>query len=111
MEKIIYKTEKATLKYVEDEEITSIDYEIKLNDRGYFMSGDFMFNKEKSLKAYNCFNADGLISYCRTIVSEELGVKENWEKIARDFKSHGVEINSAEYEGSENQLAGGTIDI
>lgn len=102
MEKIIYENKDVVLKYVEDEDITSIDYEIILNDRGYFMAGDFIFNKEEVMKVYNCFDVDGLISYCRTIISKELGVKENWEKIARDFKSHGVVINADEYEGFDD---------
>lgn len=111
MEKIIYKTEKDTLKYVEDDDITSIEYELIIGEQGEFCGGDFIFDKEEALKKYNCFNVDGLVSYCKSILNNEMDIKENWKKIAKDFKSHGVEINADEYEGFGNQFAGGTIFI
>lgn len=110
MEIIIYKTGKATLKYVEEDDITSIDYEILVN-KDNFYGGDFIFDKEEALKKYNCFNVDGLVSYCKSILNNEMDIKENWKKIAKDFKSHGVKINADEYEGFDNQFVGGSIDI
>ncbi len=104
MEIMIYKSKNAELKYVEmeEDEITTIDYEDKLNDNGDLIGGDFIFEIDEALKAYGFTNVDELVTYCKQIINGDLDAKQMWKRIKDDFESHDIEVSPDEYEGGYN---------
>lgn len=104
MEIIIFCSDNATLKYVEmeEDEITTIEYEVELNDNGDYIGGDFIFEMDVALKAYGYTNLDELIAYCKQIIKGDKDAKQMWDKIKNDFESHGIEVSLDEYEGGDN---------
>ncbi len=107
MEKILFKSENATLKYVEEDDIedgviSTIDYEVELNDNGDYIGGDFIFEIDEALKAYGFANVDELIAYCKQIIKDNTDAKQMWDKIKNDFESHDIEVSPDEYEGGYN---------
>lgn len=102
METIIYEVENATLKYDEEDEFTSIDYEVETNDDGDFIGGNFLFEQDDALNAYGFSNNKELISYCKQLIKGSQDVEEMWHKIMDDFEAHGIDVSPDEYEGGSN---------
>ena len=107
MEITIYNSENATLKYVEDDDMedgvmSTIDYEVELNDNGDYIGGDFIFEMDDALKTYGFTNVDELIAYCKQIIKGDKDAKQMWNKIKNDFESHDIEVSPDEYEGGDN---------
>ena len=107
MKKIIFESEYATLKYeeiddMEDGIISTIDYEVELNDNGDFIGGGFIFEMDDALKAYGFTNAEDLIAYCKQIIKGGTDAKQMWNKIKDDFESHDIDVSPDEYEGGYN---------
>ena len=107
MEITIFSSDKATLKYVEmeEDEITTIDYEVQLNNNGDFIGGDFIFEMDDALKAYRFTNVDELIAYCKQIIKGDKDAKQMWNKIKNDFESYDIEVSPDEYEGGDNFMS------
>lgn len=107
MEKIIFSSDNATLKYgeiddMEDGAISTIDYEVELNDNRDYIGGDFIFEMDEALKAYGFTNVDELIAYCKQIIKDDTDAKQMWDKIKNDFESHDIEVSPDEYEVGYN---------
>lgn len=107
METILFSSDNATLKYVEEDDmeggvISTIDYEVELNDNGDYIGGDFIFEMDDALQAYGFTNVDELIAYCKQIINAGTDAKQMWDKIKNDFESHGIDVSPDEYEGGYN---------
>ncbi len=107
METILFSSDNATLKYVEEDDmeggvISTIDYEVELNDNGDYIGGDFIFEMDDALKAYGFTNVDELIAYCRQIIKGNTDAKQIWDKIKDDFEAHDIDVSRDEYEGGYN---------
>lgn len=107
METILFSSDRVTLKYVEDNDkedgvISTIDYEIELNDKGDYIGGDFIFEMDEALKAYGFTKIDELIAYCKQIIKGDTDAKQMWDKIKNDFESHNIDVSPDEYEGGYN---------
>lgn len=108
METILFSSDNATLKYAEEDDmeggvISTIDYEVELNDNGGdYIGGDFIFEIDEALKVYGFTNVDELIAYCKQIIKGETDAKQMWDKIKNDFESHDIEVSPDEYEGGDN---------
>lgn len=103
-EELLFSSDNATLKYeeiddMEDEVISSIDYEVELNDNGDYIGGDFIFEVDEALKAYEFTNIDELLTYCKQIIKDDTDVKQMWDKLKNDFESHNIKVSPDEYEG------------
>lgn len=109
METILFSSDRVTLKYVEDNDmedgvISTIDYEIELNDKGDYIGGDFIFEMDEALKAYGFTKVDELIAYCKQIIKGDTDAKQMWDKIKNDFESHNIDVSPDEYEGGYNYM-------
>ena len=105
MERIIFSSDNAYLKYVEEEEdLTSIDYQIYLDDNGDFIGGDFLFDKKEVFMMYHFSTIDDLAVYCKHIINGVDDVKEMWTIILNDFKNHYIDVNPDEYEGGADVM-------
>lgn len=102
METFIYEVENATLKYVDEDDFTSIDYEIETNEDGDFIGGNFLFEQDDALKAYGFSNNKELITYCKQLIKGNQDVEEMWHTIMDDFEAHGIDVSPDEYEGGSN---------
>jgi len=103
MERIIYSSATTSLKYVEEEDdITSIDYQMEVNDEGDFIGGDFLFDKKEVFMMYHFASIDDLIEYCKHIIKGATDVKQMWKIILDDFKSHYIDVSPDEYEGGQD---------
>ena len=108
METILFSSDNATLKYAEEDDmeggvISTIDYEVELNDNGGdYIGGDFIFEIDEALKVFGFTNVDELIAYCKQIIKGETDAKQMWDKIKNDFESHDIEVSPDEYEGGDN---------
>ena len=107
MEQIIYSTDNATLKYSETDDIEggvipTIEYEVELNDNGDYIGGDFIFEMDEALKAYNYTTIDELIVYCKQLINGVEDVRQMWMKIKDDFETHKIDVSPDEYEGGYN---------
>lgn len=106
---LLFSSENATLKYeliddMEDGVISTIDYEVELNDNGDYIGGDFIFEMDDALKAYGFTNVDELIAYCKQIIKGDTDAKQMWNKIKNDFESHNIDVSPDEYEGGYNYM-------
>ena len=109
METILFSSDRVTLKYVEDNDmedgvISTIDYEIELNDNGDYIGGGFIFEMDEALKAYGFTIVDELIAYCKQIIKGDTDAKQMWDKIKNDFESHNIDVSPDEYEGGYNYM-------
>lgn len=102
MEKLIFKSSNAILKYVEDDDITSIDYEVEENADGDFIGGNFLFEKDEALKAYGFSDVEELIPYCKRLVLNIEDVEMKWHTIMADFELHNIDVSPDEYEGGSD---------
>lgn len=107
MDKILFNSENATLKYVEIDDmdggiIPTIEYEVELNDNGDFIGGNLVFEMDDALRAYGFTNIDELIAYCKQIIKGDTDAKQMWDRIKNDFESHDIEVSPDEYEGGYN---------
>ena len=102
MEVSIFENDNAILKYVDEDDITSIDYEVETNDDGDYIGGDFLFKQDDALKAYGFSNNEELISYCKQLIKGGQDVEEMWHIIMDAFEAHGIDVSPDEYEGGSN---------
>lgn len=103
MEKTIFSSDSAFVKYVEEEDdLTSIDYQMEVNDEGDFIGGDFLFDKKEVFMMYNFASIDDLVEYCKHIIKGASDVKQMWQIILDDFKSHYIDVSPDEYEGGQD---------
>ena len=103
-EELLFSSENAILKYTEIDDfkgsvISSIDYEVELNDNRDYIGGDFIFEVDEALKAYGFTNIDELLAYCKQTIKGDTDAKQMWNKIKNDFESHDIKISPDEYEG------------